>query len=187
MKLNNYLKGLMLGMMIVGIMGSSQALAQELAVAKGLKVSFDYTLWIEGEILDSSEGKKPLEYVHGDGNIIPGLSSQLEGMKSGESKKVVVAPKDGYGEINPQMIQDVPLSYFPEDFEAKEGMVLELTNDQGQIAPGIIVKVKEEAIQMDFNHPLSGRELTFDVTIVSVTPVEALSTETVTGEAEIDG
>ena len=137
-------------------------------VEDGKKVKFDYTLKVEGEVVETSEGKEPLEYIQGSGQIIPGLAKGLEGLKVGDKKTVIVTPEEAYGEVDEAAIRELPKSSFPEGFEAKEGMVLELKSPEGQIIPGIVWEIKEEGIVLNFNHPLAGKTLEFDVTIVGV-------------------
>jgi len=152
------------------ILGANPFFAEgeKMTIQKGSKVSFDYTLTVDGEVIDSSDGRSPLEYVHGSGEIIPGLSKELEGMASGEEKKVAVLPEDGYGTVNPKAFQEVSKDRFPEEVELKEGLTLEAKGPEGQAVPVRITEVKDEAVVVDFNHPLAGKSLTFDVKIVAV-------------------
>ena len=147
---------------------SSVNAADGSTIQKGKKVKFDYTLKVGGETLESSVGKQPLEYTHGAGNIIPGLESQLEGMHVGEEKKVVVAPKDGYGEIDSKAFQEIPKGSFPKDKELKQGMVIEMQSPEGAVVPGMISEIKDQTVVVDFNHPLAGKTLEFDVKIVEI-------------------
>ena len=142
--------------------------AEALKIEKGRKVKFDYTLVVDGQTIETSQGKQPLEYVDGEGQIIPGLAQGLEGLKAGDEKKIVVSPKDAYGEVNPQAVQEIPKTSFPKDFQAKQGMVIEVKDDKGNALPAVIGEVKKDTIVINFNHPLAGKTLEFNVKIVSV-------------------
>ena len=104
------------------------------SVQNGVVVSMEYTLKIDGEVIDSSEGHDPLEFLTGHSNIIPGLEREMIGMKVGESKNVVVAPGDGYGEYDEEAYLDVPKAQFPKDMQVEEGLELiwiHLTSPEG--------------------------------------------------------
>ncbi|MFT5169614.1 MAG: FKBP-type peptidyl-prolyl cis-trans isomerase 2 [Lysobacterales bacterium] len=137
-------------------------------IKMGSEVAFDYTLTVDGNVVETTEGKKPVDYTQGEGSIIPGLEKELLGMKKGQSKTVTVEPADGYGEINPAAVKDMPISTFPENFVPKLGMVLEFTTPEGAKVPGIVAEIKEEAVLVSFNHPLAGKTLQFDVKVVTV-------------------
>jgi FKBP-type peptidyl-prolyl cis-trans isomerase SlyD len=138
------------------------------AVADDVVVSIDYTLTVDGNIVDSSEENKPLEYLQGYQNIIPGLEKELTGMQIGESRDVTVLPKDGYGEKDPNALIEVPRSEFPKDFELKTGLELQLQNEDNELLNAIIVDVGSKTVKLDLNHPLAGKELFFRVTVVGL-------------------
>ena len=137
-------------------------------VADDLIVTIDYELTVDGEVLDSSQEGGPLEYLQGHQNIIPGLENELSGMKVGENKKVTVAPADGYGELEDDAIMDVPREEFPDEVPLEEGIELEVTDQDGDIMLARIVEVSDKTIKLDTNHPLAGKTLEFDVTIVEL-------------------
>ena len=137
-------------------------------VAENLAVTIDYVLTVDGEIMDSSEEDGPLDYLHGHSNIIPGLERELTGMKVGDTKKVVVSPAEGYGELDPEAVLEVPRDEFPDDVPLEPGIELEVTDTEGDIMFATIVEVDEENIVLDTNHPLAGQELHFEVTIVGL-------------------
>lgn len=137
-------------------------------VADDVVVSIDYTLTVEGEVVDSTEGDEPLAFLQGHQNIIPGLESELSGMKIGESKTVVVPPSQAYGEIDPENIIDVPRSEFPTEIPLEPGVELEVKNADGEVLSATIASVNEDTVKLDFNHPLAGKELTFEVTVVDL-------------------
>jgi FKBP-type peptidyl-prolyl cis-trans isomerase SlyD len=137
-------------------------------VADNVVITIDYTLTVDGEILDSSEEEGPLEYLQGHHNIIPGLERELAGMKVGESKKVTVAPADGYGEIDDEAIVDVPLNEFPENMPLEVGIELEVTDKDENIMLATIVEVGKDAVKLDTNHPLAGKTLHFEVSVLDL-------------------
>lgn len=141
-------------------------------------VAMDYTLRLgSGEVVDSSEGRPPLEFIFGTGDLIAGLERELEGLEEGEEREVVVSPKDGYGERDPAMVTAVPADRFPEEFELEVGMTLYARGPDGRSLPFRIVGIEEGLVTIDFNHPLAGEHLYFTITVRSVrdaTPEELL-------------
>ena len=147
--------------------GAGAAFGEEM-IEKGKTVQFDYILTINNEVVETTEGKNPIEYVQGEGKIIPGLEKALEGLKAGEEKKVTVAPEEAYGPVIQEAIKDIPKANFPADFAYEVGMVIELQDPEGNAYPGVVQEIKDEAVVVNFNHPLAGQTLNFDVKIVSV-------------------
>ncbi len=131
-------------------------------------VSLEYTLTVDGEVVDSSEGHGPIEYIQGQGHIIPGLEKEVYGMAVGESKEVVVSPAEGYGEENPEAFVEVPKSEFPPEIPLEVGTPLQLRDQQGQVFDATIAEVKENTVLLNFNHPLAGKTLTFQIKVVGV-------------------
>ncbi len=139
-------------------------------IAKDAVVTIDYTLTDEeGTVLDSSEGHEPLAYIHGVGNIIPGLERALEGRSAGDSLKVSVQPEDGYGERNDALTQVVPRERFELDDEIAVGMQFH-TPTSGGMQVVTVVAVEGDEVTVDANHPLAGVTLNFDVTVAEVRP-----------------
>jgi len=137
-------------------------------VQKGVVVSMEYTLKIDGEVIDSSQGQDPLEFLAGHSNIISGLEREMLGMKVGDSKDVVVPPEDGYGEYNEEAFLDVPSRQFPQDMKVEEGLELTVRDDSGQARYARIESVEGETVRLNFNHPLAGDELHFNVKVVNL-------------------
>jgi len=147
-------------------------------IGKGSVVSLDYKLHLgDGVVIDASEPGEPLVYLHGESQIVPGLERELDGLETGTSRKVTVAPADGYGEADLGAVQRVPLSAFPEGFEPKEGMELVAQGPQGDPLPFVVKGVERslegEIVVVDFNHPLAGKTLHFDVTVTGVREASA--------------
>ncbi|GIK58268.1 MAG: peptidylprolyl isomerase [Chloroflexi bacterium] len=142
-----------------------------LTVTDGIVVSLDYTLRLDdGEIIDASE-QEPLEFLHGYNQIIPGLERALTGMKVGESKEVIVAATDAYGEEDEDAYQLVERTLFPPEMELEEGMQLRMRDAQsGEAVDVVIAEVNESNVLLDFNHPLAGEELHFQVKVVGLRP-----------------
>jgi FKBP-type peptidyl-prolyl cis-trans isomerase SlyD len=137
-------------------------------VQNGQVVSMEYTLTVDGKIVDTSAGGEPLEYLHGSGNIIAGLEREMEGMSIGESKSVVVAPADGYGEVDEEAFVEAPRDKFPKDMPIKKGIEMELTGPEGQPMYARIERLEGENVVLNLNHPLAGEELHFDVKVVGM-------------------
>lgn len=137
-------------------------------IAKNSIVNIEYTLKDkEGTVIDTSEGKMPLEYMHGQGMLIPGLEKELEGNEEGKKLSVEVAPADAYGEYSEEMIFDVPRTQFEKDAEVKVGMQFEAGGPQGsQIVT--IKEVGDDTVKIDANHALAGKTLFFDVEVKTV-------------------
>ena len=132
-------------------------------------VAFHYKLTnADGEQLDSSEGQDPLKYLHGASNIVPGLEKELEGKNAGDALKVEVQPDEGYGQINPELVQKAPHSAFEDVPEIKAGMQLQAQGPDGQAQIVTVKEVTDEEVTVDGNHPLAGQVLHFDVTVEDV-------------------
>lgn len=143
-------------------------MSEELKVHDGQVISMEYTLRVDGQVLDSSEGRDPLEYLHGAGNIISGLEREMADMAVGESKNVVVSPADGYGEMNDTAFMDVPRNNFPEEIPLKPGIELQVSDQKGNPKYARIESVGDQSVRLNFNHPLAGKELHFDIKVVGV-------------------
>ena len=133
-------------------------------VTKNCVVSISFKLTNEqGEHLDASEEGAPLEYLHGAVGVVPGLEKELEGKGAGEHFSVTVTPAEGFGEPNPELIQTVPLTSFPEPEQLQPGMMLQDTGaDSGQGTGFLIREVTDESVTLDGNHPLAGMTLCFE-------------------------
>ncbi|MBI1853179.1 MAG: peptidylprolyl isomerase [Planctomycetes bacterium] len=138
-------------------------------VAMGKVVTIHYTLSNSaGEVLDTSQGGEPFEYLHGGGNIVPGLESKLEGQAIGAHLAVVVEPADGYGVHDPKGVRHVTRGAFPPDVELQVGMQFRAENSEGEATPIWVTEVSGDDVTIDFNHPLAGETLHFDVTITEI-------------------
>ena len=122
----------------------------------------------DGSTFDSSEGRAPLEFTVGTGQVIKGFDDALEGMKVGDKKTVVIPAEHAYGESSDQNIIEYPLSEFPEDMKPEVGLELHMSDNEGNNFPVVIKEIKDEAVVLDANHPLAGKELTFDIELVEI-------------------
>ena len=138
------------------------------SVRDGVVVSMEYTLHVDGELLDTSEGQGPLQFLVGYGNIISGLESEMMGMKIGDSKDVVVQPENGYGEFDDEAFMDVPRKDFPKDMKVEVDAELTVRDDEGHARYARVDNVEDETVRLDFNHPLAGAELHFSVKVVAL-------------------
>ncbi|GAB4529583.1 MAG: peptidylprolyl isomerase [Anaerolineae bacterium] len=143
----------------------------KLTVANDLVVSLDYTLRLDdGEVIDTSEGKEPLEFLQGRGQIIPGLEQALYGMAVEDQKDVVVEPADGYGDHDPDAFELVSHDAFPPDLSIEPGMGLRMRDTAGRTLIAYVAEVRPEGVLLDLNHPLAGETLHFHVKIAGLRP-----------------
>ena len=128
-------------------------------------VTIDYTLTgNDGEVIDTSEGREPLAYLHGHGNIIPGLEKALEGKGEGEEVKVQVEPEEGYGPHRDELVQEVSMEAFAGIDEVEPGMKFNAESAQGPLVVKV-TDVEGDKVTIDANHDLAGQQLNFDVTV----------------------
>jgi len=138
------------------------------AVEDGVVVSMEYTLHVDGELLDSSDGQGPLQFLAGYGNIIPGLEEEMRGMKIGDSKDVVVEPKNGYGEFDDEAFMKVPRTDFPKDMPMEVDTELTVRDEEGNSRYARVDSIEDDNVTLNFNHPLAGDELHFHVKVVDL-------------------
>lgn len=136
-------------------------------VKKGVVVGIDYVLTIDGEIIDETKGES-LEYLQGYANIISGLEKEIEGLSVGDNKKVSIPPAEAYGEYDETQLVEIPRSEFPEEIPFVPGLDIEMTSVDGEILIGTIEEVLKETVLVNFNHPLAGETLDFDVTVATL-------------------
>lgn len=143
---------------------------QENTIRNDTVVSLDYKLRVDDEIIDASQENQPIQFIQGKGHIIPGLERQIEGMKIGESKEVYITPEEGYGVIDENAYGEIPRSEFPPDIPLEKDVVLQMRNNEGQVFDAVIEEVGDENVKLNFNHPLAGKDLLFNVTVVDIRP-----------------
>jgi|TARA_B110000259_G_scaffold37866_1_gene42986 FKBP-type peptidyl-prolyl cis-trans isomerase 2 len=142
-------------------------------VTENSTVKVNYTGKLaDGQVFDSSEGKEPIAFTLGQGQLIPGFEKGLIDMKLNEKKTISMPKEDAYGEINEALIQEVNKSELPQEMEPKVGMGLVSKSPDGQEMNLMVIEVKEESIVIDGNHPLAGKDLIFDLEVVEIKATE---------------
>lgn len=141
-----------------------------MAVAsKGDAVKVHYTGRLEdGTVFDSSANREPLQFILGDGNMIKGFDAAVDGMQIGEEKSVTIPCLEAYGEKREDMMLDIPMEQVPPHIKPEVGMELSLQNQAGQPVPVMVSYVDDVKIILDANHPLAGKDLIFDITLVEI-------------------
>jgi len=146
-------------------------------IGKNAVVSINYTLTNDaGEVMDTSEGREPLTYLHGANNLIPGLEKEMEGQTSGQSFKVTIPPAEAYGESNPELIQTLSKDMFKGVDKVEPGMGFTAQGPQGE-QHIVVTAVDGDQVTIDANHPMAGKTLHFAVEIVSVRDASAEEVE----------
>jgi FKBP-type peptidyl-prolyl cis-trans isomerase SlpA len=146
---------------------------RELAIGPGTKITLHFALQLDnGDMVDSNFERDPATFTVGDGNLLPGFEKALFGMLEGEHKTVVIKPEDGFGQRNPNNIQEIARSQFSPDLELSEGLMLSFADAQKTELPGVVQSYDDEVVVVDFNHPLAGRDILFEVAIIKIEPVQ---------------
>ncbi|MFO7861045.1 MAG: peptidylprolyl isomerase [Desulfosalsimonas sp.] len=122
----------------------------------------------DGSVFDSSEGRDPLEFEIGSGNIITGVEEAVVGMQPEETKEATIPPEKGYGEYRDDMVIEVEKTQFPEHIDPEPGQQLELQQPDGQKVTVTVTNVGEEKVTLDANHPLAGKDLKFEITLQEI-------------------
>ena len=137
-------------------------------IQNGKKVTLAYKLFVNGALLETADAKNPFIYTHGQHQIVPGLEKNLTGLKVGAKKTIKVIPKEAYGLVNPKAFKEVEKNKLPNDVPQKKGTLVEARDPEGNAMLVKIVEVKEKTVVMDFNHPLAGKELVFQVEVLGI-------------------
>ncbi len=136
---------------------------------KGNRVKVHYTGKLQdGTIFDSSIEREPLEFVVGDGNMIKGFDKAVEGMQKGETVTANIPSSEAYGERRADMMVDVPIDQVPENINPAVGQQLSIQQANGQAMPVVVTAVSDDKITLDANHPLAGKDLTFEINLVEI-------------------
>jgi len=162
----------LLGLLAIGssVMAEPAKTDKKMTVSNGKQVSLEYTLTLDDRsVLESNVGKEPMTYTQGAHEIVPGLEKAMEGLAVGDKKHVEVKPADGYGEVDPKAFQEVKKSQIPEQ-AWKVGTQLEAKSPSGESMFPRVAEVKPETVVLDFNHPLAGKTLFFDIKVVDIRP-----------------
>ena len=146
---------------------------RDLSIGPGTKVTLHFALRLQdGEVIDSNFERDPATFVVGDGNLLPGFEKAIFGLLEGERKTLTISPEQGFGQRNPNNLQEFARSEFAPDMELKEGLVLSFSDAQKTELPGVVSHFDENVVIVDFNHPLAGRDIVFDVAILRIEPVQ---------------
>ena len=139
-------------------------------VQNDLVVTLDYKLFVEDELLESTDDGEPIQFLQGHGQIIPGLEQAVYNLKVGDTKKVVIESDDAYGEYDPESLEVAKKEEFSEEVPLDVGTFLDLRDDEDEVLSAQIVEADEETVTLDFNHPLAGKTLTFEITVTDLRP-----------------
>ena len=142
-------------------------------IAQNTVVEFCYELEVDGQVVDHTTKERPLDYIHGTGSLLPKLEEHIEGMEPGASFDVTLSPEDGYGEIDPSRIIDLPKAAFEINGEVREdllvpGNTIPMLNGMGAVIPGVVLEVNEDSVKMDLNHQMAGKTLHFTGEVLTV-------------------
>lgn len=138
-------------------------------IKKDTVVSIDYRLHLgDGKIIDESEPGDPLVFLQGYDEVIPGLEKAVEGKKAGDTLKAQIPPEDAYGDYEPEGVEEVPREEFPADLPLEEGRMVSATDEEGDDVDFLVKEVREKTVVVDFNHPLAGKTLHYEVTVRDV-------------------
>lgn len=143
-------------------------MSEELSVKTNVVVSLAYQLTVDGASADHAPTEAPLVYLQGRGNLIVGLERELEGMKVGETKSVLISPEDGYGEYDPESVIQLERSLFSDSYPVSVGGTVHLQDEANHHFEAKVVAIDDATVTVDLNHPMAGKELLFDVEIVDL-------------------
>ncbi len=157
-------------------------------VEKDLVVTMEYSLSVDGEIVDTSEGSEPIAFIQGQGNIIPGLEKELYGLSIGDKKSVFVPAAEGYGIYDPEAVMKVDRAEFPTEIPLEAGVEVSIQNEDGEVMVAVIESFDDKNITLNGNHPLAGKDLNFDISIAGLreATAEELEHGHVHGDDECD-
>ena len=142
----------------------------ELRIAQGSQVTLHFAIKLEnGDVVDSTFDKQPASFTVGDGSLLPGFEMALYGLKSGDRRSLPITPDQGFGQPNPQNVQVMQRSAFAA-MELSEGLLVIFNDAANAELPGVVKAFDDARVTIDFNHPLAGKNLTFDVEIIEVEP-----------------
>ena len=138
-------------------------------IRKDKVVKIHYTLCLaDGEVIDSTKGEHPFPYLHGADNIVPGLEAELEGRQVHDHIRVRLEPAEGFGQYDEEFVHEIELDALPEAMDLAVGDEIFLLNDDDEEVPGVIEEIKSETIIVNYNHPLAGQTLIFDVEVMEI-------------------
>ena len=136
-------------------------------VGKNMKVLMAYKLYVDGTLVDES-GEEPFSFIYGYSQVIPGVEKNLEGMTIDEEKSFEVEPTEGYGEKREDLVQKIPINQFPPNASLEIGQIFEVSDSKGRPLQFVVAAIGDDEITADFNHPLAGKMLKFDVIVKKI-------------------
>ena len=149
-------------------------MTQELTVAKDMIVTIDFTLTLDdGEVEETTQGGMPLRYLAGHDKLLPALEDALAGLGVGDEISVTLTPAQGYGEYDEDGFEEVPVDAFPTDQELQPGMAVGVQDEDGETYEAYVSEIGPDAIVLDYNHPLAGETLHFQVKVLDLRPATA--------------
>ena len=140
---------------------------EQIAPGRTVTLFFELGL-VDGDVVDSNFSGLPATFTVGDGNLLPGFEQAIFGLRAGEERRVQLSASQAFGEANPDNVQHLPKSRFPSDLSLEKGVVVNFSGQSGYEQAGVVVSVGETRVEVDFNHPLAGRDIVFRVRIISV-------------------
>ena len=142
-----------------------------LPIGEGTQVTLHFALKLKGgEVVDSTFEGDPATFVVGDGNLLEGFEQSLFGLTEGSKETFTISPEKAFGQVNPNNRQEFARYDFGNDVELQEGLVLAFADAQNTETPGVILAYDDDSVTVDFNHPLAGKNIYFQVEIIAVTP-----------------
>lgn len=165
MKRNYFLTGILCIALMVFVKDGS---AKMIKISIGKKITMDYNIKINGQVVETTTGKQPIIFIMGDGKIIPGLVKKLEGLKKGDVKVIHLTPKEGFGEVIEGAVHEFPIASFPPETKFVVGGMIQVKGPNDQPIAGIVKGLAGDKVTIDFNHPFAGKDLDVEVKIVKV-------------------
>ena len=161
-------RNLFLSLAIFLALGSSVGAGPASKIEVGKEVTLAYQLFVNGKLLETADAKNPFTYLHGQHQIVPGLEKNLTGLRTGDKKTIRVLPKEGYGLVNPKAFREIGKDKLPPGVPLEKGTPLEARDPNGIPMLVKIAEVKEKTVVIDFNHPLAGKELEFQIEVLGI-------------------
>ena len=153
--------------MIIKLLNKTRNILSKVKDGNTVKVHYTGTLK-DGSVFDTSAEREPLEFKLGEGQLIPGFEKAVIGMEAGESTKIDIPVDEAYGEAREDLIINVPKDQLPEDVEPEVGMQLQVNQPDGQPVPVRVAEITDEELKLDANHPLAGKDLSFEIEVVEI-------------------
>jgi FKBP-type peptidyl-prolyl cis-trans isomerase SlpA len=146
---------------------------RDLVIGEGTRVTLHFALRLaDGEVIDSNFEREPATFTVGDGNLLQGFEQSIFGLQEGDHKTLVIKPEQGFGQRNPNNIQEIARNQFGADIQLEEGLMLSFADAQKTELPGVVKRFNDDVVVVDFNHPLAGREILFEVAILKIEPAQ---------------